>query len=509
MGVQYMTSNVSIKPFIKKFKHNGLFFIYDVNTNQIVEVEKVVYDIIDDYEDKNARLIEAKYKGIYSIPELSSTIERIEDARKKNGLFSNFRPKKVTMGLRRVEAIKEFHSKTGITQMLLEITRACNLKCLYCPTSGKYADTVSGQSHMSKEICLKAVDFFCQRSRHSRDPFISFYGGEPLLKFDLIKETVQYVKKKYDTGKYRFNITTNGTLLDKEIIDFFIDNNFYLMISIDGPEQINDRYRIFRKNGMGTYRTIMRNLEFLRNYNIDYYSQDVSISSVLAPPFDDVDETLNFFSKDKTLSDINARGRIRSNLVDTRGTTFIEDFNLEESIMELKSVNNKFLQRLKRSILGDHLERLTIEKGNPIYSILQNLAKKPIKRLRDFVQPLSACHIGLRRIFVRTNGDFYICERSGDDYKIGCIGTGFDFEKIAGYYRKFEEVLEDCRNCWAVTHCERCWAQVGNPDDFTGKKKEEFCSYNKQMVESAFKVYTELLSKDPDCFKVFEDETKD
>ena len=500
-----MTLNVSNKPFIKKFSQDGFFYVYDVNTNQIIEVERPVYDIIDDYEGGNDTLLETKYEGIYTISELRKTTEKIENARREFGFFSTFRPQKITMGLRRVKAIKEFHNKTGLNQLLLEITRDCNLNCRYCPTSGKYADAAAKQSHMSREICLKAVDFFCQRSHHSRDPFISFYGGESLLKFNLIKETVQYVKRKYDTGKYRFNITTNGTLLDKEIIDFFIDNNFYLMISIDGPEQINDRYRIFRKNGMGTYRTIMKNLEFLRNYNIDYYSQNVSISSVLAPPFDDVDETLNFFSKDKTLSEINARGRIRSNLVDTRGTTFIEDFDLEESIMELKSVNNKFLQRLKKAILGDHMERLTIEKGNPIYMILQNLAKKPIKRLRDFVQPLSACHIGLRRIFVRTNGDFYICERSGDDYKIGCIDTGFDFEKITGYYRKFEEALEDCRNCWAVTHCERCWAQVGNPDEFTGKKKEGFCSYNKQMIETAFKTYTELLRKDPDCFKVFKD----
>ncbi len=70
---------------------------------------------------------------------------------------------------------------------------------------------------------------------------------------------------------------------------------------------------------------------------------------------------------------------------------------------------------------------------------------------------------------------------------------------------KLEEVLEDCRNCWAINLCERCWAVIGNLEEFTGKRKEGFCTMNKKIIEKAFKLYVQLLREDPDCLKVFKD----
>jgi len=171
---------------------------------------------------------------------------------------------------------------------------------------------------------------------------------------------------------------------------------------------------------------------------------------------------------------------------------------------ELKRVHDRLIEQLKKSIMRYSLPLLSIEKST-VYPVLENLAKRQIQKLHEHIMPLGACHIGLRRLFVRTNGDFYICERSGDNYKIGHVDTGFDYERIAGYYRKLEEVLDDCKNCWAINHCERCWVQLGDLDEFTGKKKEDFCSYNKGMIETAFKVYVELLKKDPDCLKILGD----
>ena len=498
-----MTTNGIGKPFIKKFKFDDLFYIYDVNTNQLVEVEKPVFDVIDDYDGDNTGGIESKYKSTYPIPEIRRRIREIKNAVKAHGLFSNFRPEKVTMGLRRIETLKEFQQKTGLHQLLLELTRGCNLNCSYCPTSGKYADPGQKPVYMSKKICRKAVDFFCQNPYSPGKPVISFFGGEPLRHFGLLRDTVEYAKKNYGKDKYNFNITTNGTLLNKEIIDFFIENNVQILCSLDGPKQINDRYRLTRR-GRGTFHAIMKNLEFVKEYNSDYFSRKVSISSVLTPPFDDFDDILNFFANNKTLNPIHAKSKIRTSIVGTEGTTFIEDFGLEESMKELNRLHDRLVDRLKESILDHCLPHLSFEK-NTVYPILENLAKRPVKKLYIHMQPLGPCHIGSRRLFVRTNGDFYICERSGDNYKIGHVDTGFDYERIAGYYRKLEEVLDDCKNCWAINHCERCWVQLGNLDEFTGKKKEEFCDYNKGMIETAFKVYVELLKRDPDCIKILGD----
>jgi uncharacterized protein len=138
-----------------------------------------------------------------------------------------------------------------------------------------------------------------------------------------------------------------------------------------------------------------------------------------------------------------------------------------------------------------------------VYSILYHLARRPVKHLHDYEPPLGVCHMGLRKLFVKTNGDFYICEKVANNYQIGCIDNGFDYERIAGYYMKLDDVLENCKNCWAMCHCERCWVRIGNIEEFSDKKKEEFCSFNKVIIEKAFKVYVELLKKDPNCLKIF------
>jgi uncharacterized protein len=495
-----MISLESYKPFIKKFSDGGFFYIYDVNTNQIVEVEKSIYDVIEMYVDDNEYWIKNLRKEIFKSPGFVNTMGKIKKARQEQGLFSNFKPKKITLGIKNADGVRELHEK-GLMQIVIEATRICNFNCAYCNTSGKYYNHEILETYMSRENGIKAVDFFCKSSLNTEDPCITFYGGEPLLMFDLIRATVDYVKKKYSSKKFKFNLTTNASLFTKDILDFFIENDFFLMVSLDGPEQINDRYRRF-KNGKGTFKRIMKTLKFIKEYNREYYSSRVSISSVLSPPFDKIDEIFDFFSNDQILSEI--KGDINSNLVDVIDTSFIEDFGLEESFKEYPDVYKKFIKRLKKAILDNNLGNLTIEKKQ-IFSILYNLARRQKRRLHEVVTPFGACHIGRRRVFVTTNGDFHICERAGYKYKIGSIDKGFDYDRIVYYYRKLEEVLEDCKDCWAINLCERCWVLIGNLEEFRGKGKENFCSMNRKVIEQAFKLYVQLLREDPDCLKALKD----
>jgi len=488
-----MKPESSKKPFIKKFTNAGYYYIYDVNTNQIVEVEKNLYDAIDEYHEGFNDL---KHKTAVR----RKPIEEIKKASKELGLFSAFRPTKVTMGISTAFDAEKLH-KNGLNQLLLEVTRKCNLKCRYCHVSGKYSKNTSIHDHMNKDTSHKAVDFFLERTAGSEHPYISFYGGEPLIRYDLIKDAVQYIKRRQTSDKYCFSLTTNATLLNKEILDFFIENDFSVLVSLDGPEEVNDRYRIFR-NGKGTFQRIMRNLEFVKTYNPDYYSRKVSILSVFAPPYDMLDEILKFFSTNNILSPI--RSKIKSNRVSTQATDFLCDFGQKESVNQLPVIDDKLLERVKDSILTNNLNRLTIEKRR-VFTILYNLARKPMNRLYEYMPPLGACHIGLRRLFVETDGDFYICERGGGEYKIGCLGEGFDYKQIARYYQAFDKWLEDCRDCWAQLHCERCWIAIGNLEYFSQKRKEKFCSINKEIIEKAFKVFTELIREKPYSLEVFKE----
>jgi len=489
----------SKKPFVKKFSNEDRYFIYDVNTNQIVEVEKPVYDIADLFEEDNLPHLESLFKDIYPLEVIRHSYSEIQDARKQHGLFSFFRPEKNTMGVRSMDELKAVLENPK-KQLLLELTRDCNLNCAYCATSGKYYDHKDQPLHMDITTCRAAIDFFYNRSNPDNTPTISFYGGEPLLRFDMIKEAVAYIQAKPGGHQYEFNITTNGTLLNKEHLNFFIQHHFYLMVSLDGPQNVNDRYRLF-KNGKGTFNRIMNTLAFIKSHDPEYFKKKVSISSVLAPPYNTVNEIIDFFSNNEILKDV--KGKIRSSGVNTDETTFLEDFGLLEKTDAIKNIENIFTENIKTAILENDLDRLTIEKKK-LFITLYNIAKRQIKELPGYIQPIGSCHIGVRRLFVDVHGNFNICERVADKYQIGSLAKGFLYENILYYYKKFDEQMEECKNCWAMLHCEKCWSIIGYVDDFTGQFKEDFCQKNKEIILKAFILYTQLLEKDPHCFKSIE-----
>lgn len=477
-------------PFVKKFTQGGFYYIYDVNTNQFVEVEEGVYNLIDSCSTSSSH---------NESPQAIKSLEKIHHAQESHELFSNFRPKQVLMGMRTAGHIKDFHNK-NFNQLLLELTTGCNLNCSYCRASGKYAASDSRIPNMSWKTLINVVDYFLENSLNTSYPSISFYGGEPLIRFGIIKDTVDYVRKKGKADRYNFSLTINGTLLNKDIAVFFIDHDFSVNVSIDGPEIVHDRYRRYKGN-RGSFHTIMNNMRLLKNLSPRYYAEKVSITCVLAPPYESLSEILDFFSTNEIIHELRLKGKIRASRVNTRETNFIEDFGLESSIAQFPEVLEYLEQRTKAAFLAHDLSLLTIERMH-LNSILHNLARRTNYRLYDYIPPLGACHPGLKRIFVKTNGDFFICERSGDDYKIGHVDKGLDYESIAVYYRKLEEVLKGCEKCWALLHCERCWVRLGNLDEFKGEKKEKFCQSQKNSIEKAFKLYVSLLKEDPECLKV-------
>jgi uncharacterized protein len=310
------------------------------------------------------------------------------------------------------------------------------------------------------------------------------------------------VKEKPGSDNYSFGLTSNGTIMNEEIARFLTQHDFSVAFSIDGPEHVHDRYRVTR-TGEPSFSQIKKNLEFLRQYDSEYFSKRVSINAVLTPPFK-FDEVIDFFSNDKTLGILRENGKIRLSNVDTRETTFLEDFDLEIPMEEYRAGFDKLVERLKMFILEGRLDKVTFEK-NTIYPVLRHLSLRGIKRLYEHMYPMGGCHIGMKRFLVGTGGDFFICERVSKGTKIGSINTGFDYETIAALYRLYDDIFKDCRNCWAFNLCERCWSHIGNPDTFHGENKGKFCSTRKSVIEKALEVYTELLSIDPDSLKVFKE----
>lgn len=168
-------------------------------------------------------------------------------------------------------------------QLVLSVTDSCNMRCKYCTYHNDRYQKKYNYKIMDEATAKMAINEFLSCCKETDAPCISFYGGEPLLNFKLIKECVIFALNKSYGKNIRFGITTNGLLINDEICDFFIKYNFEVGISLDGPKVLNDRYRL-TINGKGTYKTIINNIINLYKKNKDYMENNVFLSTVLAPP---------------------------------------------------------------------------------------------------------------------------------------------------------------------------------------------------------------------------------
>lgn len=153
-----------------------------------------------------------------------------------------------------------------VKSITLALTEQCNLRCKYCGYMPKYLDHDYHLKEMPKDVAFKAIDFLMKNSQESDVCNIGFYGGEPLLRLNLIKECIAYVKERYPFRQPTYNITTNATLLDDKVAAFLVENDIKITISLDGPEKEQNKYRV-DGSGKASYDKAYQNIQQLcRNY---------------------------------------------------------------------------------------------------------------------------------------------------------------------------------------------------------------------------------------------------
>lgn len=238
---------------IHQYKNNGYNIVLDVNSGSVHVVDDVAYDVIGLYETTGktelTEKICEKYKA-QNITEddLRELYEDLEAMREAGTLFSEDEYR---------DGVIDFKQRQTVVKALcLHIAHACNLSCEYCfAGDGEYS---GARSLMSAEVGKKALDFLVKNSGNRKNLEVDFFGGEPLLNFDVVKELVAYgrsLEGKYDKH-FRFTLTTNGILLDDDIIAFANREMDNIVLSIDGRREVHDRMRP-AKDGSGSYDRIL------------------------------------------------------------------------------------------------------------------------------------------------------------------------------------------------------------------------------------------------------------
>lgn len=350
--------------------------------------------------------------------------------------------------------------KNGLFELAIEVTSACNFRCKYCIYSGEYKNQRVHQSkNMEPDIAYKAIDQYLklitegENFNSDRIPVISFYGGEPLVNFELIRSCTQYAKKRYN-GNIYFTLTTNASLMNDEIIDFFVKENFNVIVSLDGYKENHDKNRV-DVMGNPTFDKVMSNIKKL------YAKQKSPVFVSVVYDYDTDFVLMNkFFKENDFITCLSVNG------VNPYGTTFLDKYTPEDYDRFNKKVNllmEEFLTNVRNSETRplSFISRVFGDICTSTFMRQCDLNEKNNK----FIKYTGSCVPG-NKIFVDYKGDYYICEKISRSFTIGNVLNGLDYEKIAAFVNRYNKyVTTKCRDCLIKNNCKRCFISMDIDED--------------------------------------------
>jgi uncharacterized protein len=452
------------------FKTPGGHYLYDVNRNVILSLSEDQYKILDYYKKGNNN---------GNTPEFSTNaLESINHLREL-GFLSEKRPKEMYHPL--TDTIFS-HLNNKVKMITLQITKQCNLRCKYCVYSGNYENRVHSNEKMTLETARKGIDFYIEHSKDNESSSLAFYGGEPLLEFEFIKNCIEYFNERAEGKTIYFNLTTNATLLTEEIVDYFQKHDLHLLISLDGPSEVHNKNRVYGYDDRGTFEKVIENLEMMKVKFPDYLRKNVSFNAVLDPQ-NEFSCINNFFidfdiAKEANIISSEISDLYRKNTLKVSGNyisqTQYEYFKI--FLSKLGYLNEKYTSKL--------LSRYYIERKDK-YNRLKMMPELP-----DKIHHGGPCIPGIQRLFMDVDGNFYPCERVSEaspQMNIGNIDAGFDVDKIRALLNIGKISEKECINCWALRFCNLCAAAADDNDSLSMEKKVSRCSYVRYSADSLLK----------------------
>ena len=413
---------------IHQYKLNGFNIVLDTYSGSVHCVDDLSYDIIALYNEKKSKdeiksLMLDKYKkdGI-SEKDILDTFSEVDQLIESGQLFTDDVFKNANLDLKKRDSV--------IKAMCLHVAHTCNLNCEYCfAGQGRYHGK---DAIMSFEVGKKALDFLVENSGSRHNLEVDFFGGEPLVNFNVVKELVKYARsiEKEKNKHFRFTLTTNGVLLNDDVIDFLNKEMDNVVLSLDGRKEVNDLKRK-RLDGKGSY-------------------------DIIVPHFQN-------FVKKRGNKEYYMRGTFtRNNLDFTNDIFHMLDLGFTELSME--PVVSK----------PDTDYALREEDLDKIYEQYEILAKEMIKRRREgkpftfyhymidltggpcIYKRITGCGSGTEYLAVSPNGDFYPCHQfvGEKEFLMGNVNEGITNTKLRDEFKLCNVYSrKECENCWAKLCC--------------------------------------------------------
>ena len=450
---------------LHKFSMNGINVLMDIYSGAVHAVDDVAYDIADLYPEMNADELAEKFADKYSREQIDEAVEELKELKDAGMLYTEDEYEGV------LEQVK--NRAPVVKALCLHVAHDCNLKCRYCfAEEGEYHGK---RSLMSAEVGKKAIDFIIANSGKRRNLEVDFFGGEPLMNFDVVKEIVEYGREqeKLHDKNFRFTITTNGILLDDEKQKYINENMHNVVLSLDGRKEINDYMRP-RAGGQGSYDIIVPKFQKLaesRNQT-DYYLRGTFTHNNLD------------FSKDVFhIADDLGFKQVSVEPVVAEAT---ESYAITED--DLDTIFEEY-EKLAEQL---YIRHKTGEKDFNFFHFMVDLTGGPCIAKR-----LSGCGSGTEYLAVTPEGDLYPCHQfvGQEEYKIGSVYNGIENMAIREEFANCNVYTKpDCKKCWAKFYCSGgCMANACHyAGDIMGTY-EIGCKLQRKRIECAIMIKAKLM----------------
>lgn len=475
----------------------GNDYIMDGNTNNVIPVDELFMKTLRLFESDDATV---EFVANELIKDGAGEMESRRAARvvskyKELGYF--YRDEEYEAKKRRfqkdfgTDSIAALYNNGVMFQLILNMTEDCNLRCKYCYLSEVYDYTRNRTCNtMSFDVAKRAINQFMTKIRKTmtfnpgKKAAVTFYGGEPLMNFSVLKSSVEYINKEYSDVDVLYNITTNGTLLNEEYAKFLTDNNFVISVSFDGSKENHDRNRVFA-NGTGSFDVIYSNLKRFKENYPDYPTirlllvQDYYTDMLANDKF--FEENANIIPNVAMVNFVSSTNTSYfDNVTQENIATYFDQYNqLIQKYIDLTIADKKFSSYLYM-MMG---MSLFIANGRP--------------RVNDSKIPMlpftSACIPGMK-ISVRTDGTYDMCERVNSTLPIGDIDNDINNEVVKDIITDYnDKVTKSCHVCPISTICGACYSNCNCCETF---KKPDCNNYVGSTAMNMSLLYS-ILEDDP------------
>lgn len=452
---------------IHQYKLNGYNIVVDANSASVHVVDALAYDLIEmmDKTPIKEEEVITKVSKEYCIgeEEIKETLADILTLKKNGLLWSKDQYEEVAAELKIKQSV--------LKAICLHVVHGCNMDCEYCfAGKGDY----SGKSGiMSLEVGKKALDYLVENSGTRKHLEVDFFGGEPLLNWNVCKELVKYGREleKHINKIFNFTLTTNGILIDEDVIEFTNKEMVNVVLSCDGRQATHDRMRK-TKTGDGTYNKIIDNFKTLVESRTKEGAERKSKEYYMRGTYTAYNK--DFAADVIAMADMGFRETsIEPVVSDPNALYALHEEDIPKLFEEYEKLAKEMLEREKKG------------EGFSFYHYTVDMEGGPCIYKR-----IAGCGVSTEYLAVTPTGDLYPCHQfvGDDDMKVGNIYEGITNPEVVEIFTKGNNLYtrDECRNCWAKLYCAGgCAANNYHSNGDINKIYKFGCELHKKRIECA------------------------